>query len=121
AQVAFGIPMALEAPGHEERLPLIGELHLLDRAMADIAVNAAGNVNAVVEVDELRQLVHPRPANRAGRRPYRRLSPVARPHRLQKRTIGPDLGMAGHAGVGGRDSGERGLLYGGVAVAAVDA
>src|SRR5262245_58710501 len=82
--------------------------------MASGAADPFFNVDAVVEVDEVGQIVHAGPFD--GCSPARACS-----HRLEHRTVGPDLTMAVHAGLGGGKSGEGRLLHRGVAVAAVDA
>ena len=108
------VPVAVEAPLHGQRVLLPGDRHLVHPAVAGDAADALLDVDAVVEVDEVRQVVDALPLERR---------PVAEalPHRLQQRAVGPDLRVAGHAGLGRRDAGEGGLLHGGVAVAAVDA
>ena len=82
--------------------------------MASRATHALVNMNAVIEIDEARQIVHPRPLQRLpGAETFA--------HRLQNRTLGPDLRVAIHADLGGRNAGERGLFHRGVAVTAIDA
>src|SRR5205807_1440316 len=76
--------------------------------------DALVDVDAVVEVDELRQVVDAVPDNGF-------IGALTLAHRLQHGAVGPDLRMAVHAGARGRQPGEGGLLHGGVAVAAVDA
>lgn len=72
-----------------------------------------GDVKAVVEIDEIGEIVDPYPLERA-------VAAITLPHRLQHRAVGPDLGMTAHAGLGGRDPRERGLLDRRMAVGAVD-
>ena len=52
-QVFFGRPVAVEAPLHLERLRLIHEGHLVDRAVAGRAADALLHMDLVVEVDEI--------------------------------------------------------------------
>ncbi len=66
-----------------------------DGAVAGGAAHALGHVDAVVEIDVIRQAVDPLPADRL----------VARetlPHGREHLRVGPDLRMAGHAGLGRR-------------------
>src|SRR5207237_5661317 len=78
------------------------------------AADAFVYVNAVVEVHEVRQIVHARPLNR---------SPGAEAvaHRLEVRAVRKDLRMAIHARFGRRDPCERRILDRRMAVPAVDA
>ena len=71
-------------------------------------------VDAVVEVDEVRQIVHARPLDRAARA-------EAGADRFEERAVGEDLRMAVHARLGRRNAREGGVLDRRVAVAAVDA
>ena len=82
--------------------------------MASGATDALVNMNAVIEIDEAGQVVHPRPLQRLP-------SSETFAHRLQNRTLGPDLRVAIHADLGGWNAGERGLLHRRVAVTAIDA
>jgi hypothetical protein len=71
------------------------------------------NVNAVIEVNEVRQIVHASPMDRT-------VFSKARPYWFEHRTIGPNLGVAVHAGLRRRDSGKRTLLDRRVTKPAVD-
>lgn len=82
--------------------------------MASGAAHTLVDVNAVIEIDEARQVVHPRPLQRFS-------GPETFAHRLQNRALGPDLGVATHADFGGRNTGERRLFHRGVAISTVDA
>ena len=82
--------------------------------MAALAADAFVHVDAVVEIDKIRQVVHPHPLQRFSRA-------IALPHRLQHGRARPYLPVAVHAGLGRRDAGKIGILDGGVAVAAVNA
>src|SRR5207302_1687710 len=78
------------------------------------APHAFVHVDAVIEVDEFRKVVHPRPLQwPAG------LEALA--HGLEHRALGPDLRMAVHAGLGRRDPGEGRGFDRGVAVTAIEA
>ena len=86
--------MTLKAPRHLERITLPSDLHFRYRPMTDVAVQATSNMDAVIEVHELRNLVHQVPLNRCIRF-------IALPNRLQHRTVCPDLAMTGHTGFSG--------------------
>jgi len=59
--VFFGVPVAIEAPGHEQRMRLPRQRHLVDTPVACHTANTLGNVNAVIEVHKVRKIVHPYP------------------------------------------------------------
>src|SRR5207253_11147248 len=102
------------APVHLQRVLLPGERHAVDAAVARRAAHTLVHVDAVIEVDEFRKVVHPRPRERpAG------LEALA--HGLEHRALGPDLRMAVHAGLGRRDPGEGRGFDRGVAVTAIEA
>src|SRR5579862_2431050 len=111
--VALGIPMALEAPLHLQRLFLPHERHSIDLPVARRAADALVYVNAVVEVDEVRQIVDPRPLDAA-------IAAEAGAHRLEVRAVRENLRMTIHAGPRRRDAGKRRVLDRGVAVPAVE-
>src|SRR5262249_20760329 len=90
------------------------ERHAVDLSVARRAADAFVYVDAVVEVDEVRQIMDTRPLNRPSRA-------EALAHRLEKRAVREDLRVAVHAGLGRRNAGERRVLDRRVAVAAVDA
>ena len=91
------VPVAVEAPGHEKGFTLVRHLLFLDGAVTVVAVDAAIDMNAVIEVDEIR--------NRVQLIPLERLAlGVAGSNRLQERTICPNLRVAGHASLGGGKS-----------------
>src|SRR5437016_8218443 len=77
------------------------------------APDAFLNVNAVVEVNEIGQIVDLHPGDGLAGAP-------AFAHGLEQLGVGPDSRVAGHAGFGGGETGEVGILDGCVAVAAVD-
>src|SRR5208282_130175 len=79
-----------------------------------VAANALIDVNAVIEIDEVGELVDSRPLQRLA-------GAVAGADRFQERRVGPDLRVAVHAGLGGRNAGEARSLDRRVAIAAVNA
>src|SRR5581483_3037311 len=113
-QILAGIAMAAQAPLHLQRLLLVHQRHGVHRAMTGVTANSLGDMDAVIEEDEVRQRVHPRPLQRFARA-------VAGAHRFEQRGIGPDLRVAVHTRLGGRNPGKTGRLHRGVAVAAIDA
>lgn len=108
------IAMALEAPLHIQRRDLIGERHQIDSAVTRRAADSLVQVNAVIEIDEVGQIVHPRPSDRLACAP-------ALANGLQVRRVRPDLRVAVHARPSRGDSRERSFLDGRVTVAAIDA
>ena len=58
------VPMAIHAPLHEQRRRLKGQRHLVNAPMTRSTADAHVNVDAVVEVDKTRDVVHPLPTER---------------------------------------------------------
>src|SRR5438067_1019743 len=58
--------MALNAPTHRQRRLLLDTLHPLDVSVTRLASDAGDYVLAVIEVNEVRQVVNLRPRNRPG-------------------------------------------------------
>src|SRR5215469_375459 len=112
--LVLGMTMAVEAPLHLQGHGLIELVHLVDAAVARGAADTLVHVHAVVEVDEVGQIVHPDPADRAVVAP-------ARAHRLEVRALRPDLRVAVHARLRRGETGEGGDIDARMAVAAVDA
>ena len=109
----FRLAMALQAPLHIQCLCFPHQRHLVDLAVAGLAADSLVDVDAVVEVNEIGQVVDPVPGDG-------RIVPEAGAHRFEHGRFAPDLGMAGHAGFCGRDAGKGALFDGGVAVATVE-
>src|SRR5712675_2952389 len=65
--VLFRPAVAIEAPFHLERLFLIHQRHPIDLTVAGGAADAFVDVNTVVEIDEVRQIMHASPLNRSSR------------------------------------------------------
>ena len=106
--------MAIQAPLHLQRVLLPGERHPVHPPVATLTADYLVDVDAVIEIHEVRQIVDPRPADRG-------VVAETGAHRLQRRTRQPDLRMAIHAGLGGRNVGETRSLHRGVAIAAIQA
>src|SRR5713226_5631562 len=105
--------VTIETPLHLQRGYLPGERHLIDAAMAGFATHALIDVNAEIEIGEVRQVVHAGPGDGT-------VGAKAVAHRLQRGTIVEDLRVAVHARLGGRNVGEARCLDRGVAVATVE-
>ena len=104
--------MAIETPLHLQRSLVIHQRHAIYRAVTRIAAYALINVNAVVEINEIREIVHPVP--------HQRLSAaITGADRLQHGRAQPYLGMTVHAGLGRRNARKTGLLNRGMAIAAI--
>ncbi len=97
-QMRRRIAVTGEAPAHVERRGLTGERHVAELTMAFGAADALRDVDAVVEIDVIRQCVDAGPTQRL-------VLGKASPHRRRQLGIGPDLRMAGHAGMGRRNPG----------------
>ena len=106
--------MAVQAPLHLQRVFLVHERHLVDRAVTTKAANTFVYVNTVIEIDKIREIMDPRPLDGSA-------AAEAVAYRFQHGRIGPDQGMTIHAGLGRRDSRKAGLLNRSVAVTAVQA
>ena len=108
-----GIAMAVETKTHREGLCLFGERHAIHFAVTTRAADSLGDVNAVIEIDVTRQIGDPVPDDRL-------VVGQTLPHRSQQIRVGPNLGMAGHAGIGRRQAGVPRHFNRGVAESAID-
>lgn len=108
------LPVTLKAPLHLKRGGLISEGHEINSAMTSRAPHALIYVNAVIEKDEVGQIVNPNPFDGLAAAP-------ALADRLEVRAVRPNLGVAIHAGLGRGDTRKREFLNRGVTVAAVNA
>ena len=114
ADVLGGIAVAIETPFHIQRFGFPHQGHLIDLAVARLAANALVDVDAVVEIGEVGQVVDAIPLDG-------HVIAEAGAHGFEDGRFGPDLRVAGHAGLGRGNAGKSTLLDGGVAVATVDA
>ena len=106
--------MAFQAPLHLQRRRLKHDRHLIDSTVTGRTTDAFVHVNAVIEVSVVRQVVNSDPFDwLAGTK--------TRADGLEIRTVGPDLLMTAHAGIGGRHTRRGCDLNGGVAITAIDA
>src|SRR5712691_4754981 len=111
---AFRFAVALKTPLHEQRLLPPHHRHLVDPPMARHTANAFLYMDAVIEVDKIREVMDSDPGERC-------VGAQAGAHRFEHRALSPDLGVAVHTGLGGRNASHGGFLHRGVAVTAVDA
>jgi len=114
AQMIFGRAMTAKTPLHLQRFLLIHQRHKINRAMTGIAAHALCHVDAVIEIDEVRKLVHPRPLQRF-------TGAIAGTNRLKELRVRPDLRVAIHASLGRWNPGKTRSLNRCMAVAAIDA
>jgi len=89
-EVGCGVAVAGQAPAHVKRARLPGHRHVADRPVALGATDALGDVNAVIEIDVVRQPINPRPADR-------NILSQALAIGCEHCGVCPDLGVAGHA------------------------
>jgi hypothetical protein len=87
--------------------------HLVDRTMARCTTNAFVDMNAVIEIDEVRQAVDFHPLDRL-------VCTITFTDGLEVRSVGVQYGMAVHAGFRRWDARNGRSLYGGVTVAAIE-
>ena len=113
-QILLRRAMAFQAPLHLQRSIVVHQRHAVDRPVAGVAAHALVDVNAVIEINEIRQIVDPGPHQRLA-------AAETLAHRLQQRRSRPDLRVAVHAGFGRRNAGKAGSLDRSVAIAAIDA
>ncbi len=104
--------MAVEAPRHALRLVLVDDLHLVDRSVATVAADTAVHVNSVVEVGIVWEFVDANPVDRFPSFP-------AFTNSRELGTIGFDLRVAGHAGLGGGNVGVRSHLNEAMTITAI--
>src|SRR3979490_1934030 len=64
--VLVDVAMAGHAPPPGQRFVLTDALHRFDGTMARLAPHRRGDMRAMIEVHEVRQLVHPLPRDRLG-------------------------------------------------------
>jgi len=82
--VLLRLAMTVDAPFHLQRLLLTHQRHQVHLAVTRRAPDALVHVNAVVEVDEIRQIVDTGPLNRL-------TGAETLPDRLEKGTVRKDL------------------------------
>lgn len=106
--------MALQTPGHVQRLSLIYMGHFIHLAMAYQATYTRIHMCSMIEVHIVRQVIDFFPR-------YRHARFVAFAYPSQRCAMRGNCGVAVHAGLGRGQSGKSRTLYIGVAVLAVNA
>ncbi len=106
--------MALQTPFHLQRIRLRNYRHLIDAAMTSRTTNTLRDVNRVIEISEVRQVVHAYPFER-----FARLE--TRAYRFEIRTVSPNLFMTIHADLRRRYPGGGRSLDRCVTVTTIDA
>ena len=112
AEDLLGVAVAAQTPLHQERRGLKHERHLVDGAVARGTAHALVHVNAVIEINEIRQPVNPYPLDGF-------IRAVALANRFQVGGVGIKYRVAIHAGFRRGNAREGGSFDGGMTVAAV--
>src|SRR5205085_285290 len=113
SQVRCRIAMTVQAELHGQWPGLVGERHRVHAAMTAHASDALGDVDVVAEIDVVRQPRDPMPRQRI-------VLCQTLAYRGEHGCAGPNLRMAGHAGVSGRQTRAGTGRDGAVAIAAID-
>ena len=114
AHVLRRIAMTIQAPLHLQRRLLHHQRHSVDPPVTGLASDTFVDVNAVIEIDKIRQIVDPYP-------PQRPLFAEAGAHRLEIRTRRPNLRVTIDTGLGRRNACRGRHFDRRMAVAAIDA
>jgi len=110
---ALRLAMTLDAPLHVERRDLICKRHQINSPVTSRATDSFVHVNAVIEINEVGQIVDARPLDRLSSAP-------ALTNRLEVRAIGPDLRVTVHAGLRRRNARVGELLDRCMTITAID-
>ena len=105
--------MAIQAPLHVQRRSLKHQRHLIDGSVTRGAANTLIYMNAVIEINVVREPVNLHPMNRFVRA-------IAFAHRFQVADVIEQHGMAIHARLRRRNARVRGGFHAGVTVTAVN-
>jgi len=97
----LGVAMAVQTPLHQQRICLEHQRHLVHAAVARRAAYALIYVNAVIEINVIRQPVHLHTLNRS-------ICPLTFANWFQVTDVIKEGRMAAHAGFCWRDSSGRG-------------
>jgi hypothetical protein len=108
------IAVALDAPLHQQGRRLEYERHLIDLAVTRGAAHSFVDMNAVIEIDEIRQPVNLHPLDGL-------VGAIALPHGLEVISVVEEHRVAVHAGLCGGDTRDGRGFYARVTVSAVDA
>jgi len=107
------LAVAVQTPLHLQRGDLPGQRHQIHPSMAGGTANPLVNVDAVVEIDKVREIVYSGPLNRFA-------GPPTLPNGFEIGTVGKDLRMTIHARFGRWNTGKSRNLHGGMTVTAID-
>jgi len=110
---ALRLAMTLDAPLHVERRDLICKRHQINSPVTRRAADSFVHVNAVIEINEVGEIVNARPPDRLSCAP-------ALTNRLEVRAIGPDLRVTVHARLSRRNARVSELLDCRMTVTAID-
>src|SRR5262245_26932512 len=105
--------MTVQTPLHVQTVLPPCQGHLVHLAMTRDTAHTLIDVDAVIEIDEIRKAIHPIPFDGS-------VTAETRSDGLEHRGIGPNLRVTIHAGFCRRQSRKRTLLNRGVTVTAVD-
>ncbi len=112
--VLLDVAVAVDAPSHIERISAPRQWHFINLTVAGDASNPFGDMDAMIEIDKLRDEIHAYPLERF-------VSLVALTDGRKHRAGIPDLRMAGHTRMCGWETRECTLLNRCVAIPAIDA
>ncbi|CAG9185922.1 hypothetical protein LMG23994_05972 [Cupriavidus pinatubonensis] len=113
-QMPGGVAVASQAPLHVERRHAAHQRHLVHAPVAFLAGKSLGDVDAVIEADKVRQVVHARPDQRA-------IVPQAVAKRREHWGVTKQHAVTGQAYAGARHARERRRFHGRMTVPAIDA
>lgn len=105
--------MAVQTPAHRKRLDLLDADHLVDPAMARRASDASRQMSAMIEIDEIGELVDVNPGNGL-------VLGEALANRQNLGAIGSHLGVAVHAHLRGGHGSKGRALHRGMAIATIE-
>ena len=95
----LGCTMTIQTPLHLQRVRSPYQRHHVHIAMTCLTRHAFLHMNAMIEVDKIREVMNANPLKRHSRR-------KTCSHRLEHRAGVPDLRVAGHTGISGWNAGE---------------
>ena len=105
--------MAVETPLHMHRVNFAHQGHAIDASMTALAADSFGDVDAVIEVNEIRHIMNAGPFER----PFRA---KALAHGFEQSAVFPDLGVAAHTDFGGGNASECRRFDAGMTIAAIN-
>src|SRR6266576_6438258 len=108
-QIFFRRAMAVQTPLHLQRSVVIHQRHAVNGAVAGIAAHALIDMNAVIEINEIGEVVDPVPDKRFA-------AAETFTDRFEHGGACPNLRMTIHAGSGGRNAGKARNFHGSMAI-----